>query len=148
VGLLQNVREQVRVKEGERGYDEATLVESFVVLNAAGGECPEDFERLREDAGLAQVMGHEFSSTATALQFLSAFHEEAKIAEAQQRRLLGELACIPEETPPLAGLGRVNRDLVQRCGERCPGQRIATVDQDARMAPSVARGSCSHWKPD
>jgi hypothetical protein len=31
------VREQVRIKERERGYDEATMVESFVVLNAVGG---------------------------------------------------------------------------------------------------------------
>ena len=37
---------------------------------------------------------------------------------------------------PLAGLGRVNRDLVQRCGERCPDQRIATVDQDATIIES------------
>ena len=51
LGLPHSVREQVRVKERERGYDEATFVESFVILHAAGGECPEDFKRLREDAG-------------------------------------------------------------------------------------------------
>jgi hypothetical protein len=28
------------------------MVESFVILNAAGGECLEDFGRLREDGGL------------------------------------------------------------------------------------------------
>jgi hypothetical protein len=129
----------VRVKERERGYDEATWVESFVILNAAGGECPEDFKRLREDAGLAEMIGHELPSPAAALQFLYAFHEEAKIEEAQQRRLPGEIAYIPEETPPLEGLGRVNRDLVQRCGERCPDQRIATVDQDATIIESRKR---------
>ena len=37
LGLPQSVREQVRVKERQRGYDEATFVESFVILNAAGG---------------------------------------------------------------------------------------------------------------
>ena len=47
LGLPQSVREHVRVKERERGYDEASLVESFVILNAAGGECVEDFQRLR-----------------------------------------------------------------------------------------------------
>src|SRR3989442_15858017 len=41
------------VKERQRGYDEATFVESFVILNAAGGECLDDFERLRADPGLA-----------------------------------------------------------------------------------------------
>ncbi len=37
---------------------------------------------------------------------------------------------------PLAGLGQVNRDLVQRFGERRPEQRIATVDQDATIIES------------
>src|ERR1019366_7701709 len=139
LGLPQSVKEHVQVKERERGYDEATLVESFVILNAAGGECAEDFKRLREDAGLAEMLGHELPSPAAALQFLYAFHQEAKIEEAQQRRLPGEIAYIPEETPPLEGLGRVNRDLVQRCGERCPDQRIATVDQDATIIESRKR---------
>jgi hypothetical protein len=139
LGLPQSVKEHVQVKERERGYDEATLVESFVILNAAGGECAEDFKRLREDAGLAEMLGHELPSPAAALQFLYAFHQEAKIEEAQQRRLPGEIAYIPEETPPMEGLGRVNRDLVQRCGERCPEQRIATVDQDATIIASRKR---------
>jgi hypothetical protein len=136
LGLPASVREQVRVKERDRGYDEATFVESFVVLNAAGGECPEDFERLRQDPGLAEMIGHELPSPRAALQFLYAFHEEEKIEEAQQRRLPGEIAYIPEETPPLEGLGRVNRDLVQRFGERCADQRMATVDQDATIIES------------
>jgi hypothetical protein len=47
-----------------------------------------------------------------------------------------QIAYLPEETPPLEGLGRVNRDWVQRCGERCPDQHIATVDQDATIIES------------
>jgi hypothetical protein len=50
--------------------------------------------------------------------------------------LPGEIAYIPEETAPLAGLGRVHRDLVQGCGEGAPEQRIATVDQDATIIAS------------
>ena len=59
-----------------------------------------------------------------------------KIEQAQQRRLPEQIAYIPEETPALEGLGRVNRDLVQRCGERAPDQRLATVDQDATIIES------------
>jgi len=70
LGLPQSVKDHVRVKERERGYDEATFVESFVILSAAGGECLEDFKRLREDAGLAEMLGHELPSPAAALQFL------------------------------------------------------------------------------
>ena len=36
LGLPPSVQEHVGVKERERGYDEATFVESFVILNAAG----------------------------------------------------------------------------------------------------------------
>ena len=136
LGLPPSVQEHVGVKERERGYDEATFVESFVVLHAAGGECPEDFKRLRQDPGLAEMIGHELPSPAAALQFLYAFHADEKIEEAQQRRLPEQIAYIPDETRPLEGLGRVNRDLVQRCRERCPDQRIATVDQDATIIES------------
>jgi hypothetical protein len=136
LGLPRSVKEHVRVKERERGYDEATFVESFVVLNAAGGECPEDFERLRQDPGLAEMIGHALPSPRAALQFLYAFHEDEKIEEAQQRRLPEQIAYIPEETPPLEGLGGVNRDLMQRFGERSPDQRLATVDQDATIIES------------
>jgi hypothetical protein len=139
LGLPQSVKEHVRVKERERGYDEATFVESFVVLNAAGGECPEDFKRLRQDPGLAELVGHGLPSPAAALQFLYGFHEQEKIEAAKQRRLPQQIAFIPDETLPLEGLGRVNRDLVQRCGERCPDQRIATVDQDATIIESHKR---------
>jgi hypothetical protein len=136
LGLPQSIQEHVRVKQRQRGYDEATFVESFVILNAAGGECVEDFERLRQDPGLAEMIGHAVPSPRAALEFLQAFHQEEKIAEAQQRRLPEQIAYIPEETPALEGLGRVNRDLVQRFGERTPDQRIATVDQDATIIES------------
>ena len=136
LGLPQSIQEHVRVKQRQRGYDDATFVESFVILHAAGGECVEDFERLRQDPGLAEMIGHALPSPRAALEFLQAFHQEEKIAEAQQRRLPEQIAYIPEETPALEGLGRVNRDLVQRCGERAPDQRLATVDQDATIIES------------
>jgi hypothetical protein len=44
-GLPGSVKQHVAVKERQRGYDEATFVESFVMLNAAGGECLDDFLR-------------------------------------------------------------------------------------------------------
>jgi hypothetical protein len=136
LGLPLAVRQQVRVKERQRGYDEATMVESFVVLNAVGGECFEDLQRLREDPGLSEMIGHGIPCPEAARQFLYQFHEEEKIEEAKQRRSGDEIAYIPEETEPLKGLGLVNRALVQELGRRCPEQRIATVDQDATIIES------------
>jgi hypothetical protein len=136
LGLPAKVREHVRIKERERGYDEATLVESFIVLNAVGGECFGDFERLREDPGLSEMLGHGIPSPEAARKFLYQFHDEEKIAAAKGRRSGDEKAYIPEESEPLVGLGLVNRALVQELGRRCPEQRIATVDQDATIIGS------------
>ena len=136
LGLPGSVKRHVQVKERERGYDEATFIESFMVLHAAGGECVDDFERLRQDAGLEELIGHEVPSPSAALQFLYQFHDEEKIEEAKRGRAPDEEAYIPEENEALQGLGQVNRDLVQALGQRCPEQKIFTVDQDATIIES------------
>src|SRR5437667_2300488 len=92
LGLAGSVRAHVQVKQRQRGYDEATFVESFVLLNGLGGECLDDFERLREDAGLSELVGHAIPSPAAARQFLYEFHDEGKIEEAKQQRLLDQVA--------------------------------------------------------
>jgi len=80
LGVAQSVKEHVGVKSGTR-YDEATFVESFVVLNAAGGECRRILSAcVRPWSG--EMIGHELPSPAAALQFLYAFHADEKITEA------------------------------------------------------------------
>lgn len=89
-----------------------------------------------EDAGLSELIGHGIPSPEAARQFLYQFHDPDKIEEAKRQRTIEQIAYIPEETAALVGLGLVNRTLVQRLGERCPDQRIATVDQDATIIES------------
>lgn len=139
LGVPASVKHHVRVKERERGYDEASFVESFVILNAAGGECLEDFDRLREDGGLKELIGHEIPSPEAARHFLYQFHDETKITEAQQELPVGQVAYIPGENEALQGLAQVNRDLIRALGQRCPDQKIATVDQDATIIESRKR---------
>ncbi|HMD83853.1 MAG TPA: IS1380 family transposase [Terriglobia bacterium] len=139
LGLPASVKRHVHVKERERGYDEATFVESFVVLNAAGGECLEDFARLREDPGLAELIGHVIPSPQAARHFLYQFHDEDKIIAAKQQLGLGKVAYIPGENEALQGLGQVNRDLMAAAGQRCPDQRMATVDLDSTIIESRKR---------
>jgi hypothetical protein len=59
LGLPASIERHLHIKQRDRRYDEATMVESFVVLNALGGECLEDFTHLREDGGLKEILGHE-----------------------------------------------------------------------------------------
>ena len=133
------VKRNLRLKQRRRGYDEATYVESFVVLNALGGDCLEDFERLKEDEGLAEMLGHEIPSPEAARKFLYQFHEEANIEQAQQELALGQVSYIPAESAPLRGLAQVNRAVVGEVGWRSPDQKIATIDLDATVIESWKR---------
>jgi len=134
-GLVQS---HVQVKQRERGFDEATYVESFLILNAVGGDCLEDFDQLREDGGLKEMLGHEVPSAEAARKFLYQFHEEKKIEQAQQELAPGQVSYIPGENAALAGLGRVNQAMVRELGRRS-GQKIATIDVDGTIIESCKR---------
>ena len=114
-----SVQRHLQIKQRERGFDEATYIESFLVLNAVGGDCLEDFEPLREDAGLAAMLGHPVPSAEAARKFLYQFHDEAKIEQAQRELPSGRVSYIPGESAPLRGLAQVNEDVMQELGRRC-----------------------------
>lgn len=57
LGLAGLVKRHVWIKQRNRGYSESKYVESVVALMAAGGDCLEDIERLRSDAGLKLLLG-------------------------------------------------------------------------------------------
>jgi len=136
LGAGRSVAEHVQLKQRQRGLDEASYVESFVILNAAGGDCLDDFDHLRADTGLAELIGHELPSPEAARKFLYQFHDESKIEEAQQQELaLGRVSYIPRESPALAGLGAVNRDVVRELGRRTQ-DKIGTIDMDATIIES------------
>ena len=139
LGVPGSVKRNVTAKQRERGFDEATMVESFIILNAAGGECLDDFEVLREDEGLSELIGHKFPSPAAARKFLYQFHDEEKMEEARQQLLPGHTAFIPGENEALSGLAEVNRELVQAVGRRCANEKVATVDQDSTIMESRKR---------
>ena len=126
----------VQVKQRQRGLSEGEYVESLVVLHALGGDCVDDLNGLREDAGLGEMLGYVPPSPEAARKFLNHFHEDALIEQAQQALALDRTSYIPEESAPLAGLGEVNRDVIGILGRRCPEQRIATVDLDSTIVES------------
>lgn len=54
----QSANRLLAIKERQRGFDEGTYLESFVLLHASGGDCLEDFEHLRRDRALEQLHDH------------------------------------------------------------------------------------------
>jgi hypothetical protein len=135
LGLPASVKRNVPLKQRQRGFDEATYVESFVILNAAGGECLDDFAHLRKDA-VSELIGHELPSPEAARKFLYQFHEEQKVEQAKQHLPTGKTSYIVEESEALRGLAQVNTDLVWELARRGEPQRIATVDLDSTVIES------------
>ncbi len=141
-----SVKRNLALKQRDRGFDEATFVESFLVLNAAGGDCLEDFDCLREDRGLAVMLGHEVPSPEAARKFLYHFHDPKKMDQAQGELAAGEVSYVPEESLPLRGLAQVNQDVVRELARRCAGERIATIDMDATVIESWKREAKSTYE--
>jgi hypothetical protein len=134
-----SVKRNLTLKQRDRGFDEATYIESFLVLNAAGGDCLEDFDCLREDRGLAAMLGHAVPSPEAARKFLYQFHDPEKIEQAQRDLPVGEVSYVPEDSMALRGLAQVNQDVVRELARRCAGERIATIDMDATVIESWKR---------
>ena len=83
------------------------------------------------------MLGYEPPSPEAARKFLYQFHDQEKIAAAQQQQLeLQRASIIPGESEALAGRAAVNRDLGGELGRRCADQKIATVDLDATIIES------------
>ncbi len=78
LGTGYSAAQHTHIRQRQRGLDEASYVESFVVLNAAGGDCLDDFERLRADGGLAELIGHELPSPEAARNSCVSFTMRAR----------------------------------------------------------------------
>ncbi len=132
IGLPQSIRKHLPLQKRPGQYEEADYVESFISVFAAGGDCFDDFQLLRQDPAL-QKLGLKVPSPESARFFVNAFHAEEKFCA----RLPKE-AFIPEETPWLQGLAKVNRDLVSKATSgKSPWQ--ATLDIDATVIESDKR---------
>lgn len=83
LGQSQNVESSVPLKERQRGFSKAQMVQSLVMLLAAGGESVADIERQSAAPGLPEILGHQIPSSETALKFLKSSHYESKLSEAK-----------------------------------------------------------------
>jgi hypothetical protein len=131
----------VLVKERARGFTAGQQVESLVLLHAAGGDCMQDIEPLRQDSGVAKMLGYVPPSQRCVADFLEAFHDPNKVEQARaQAQRQERLSFIPEETDALLGLGLTARGVVLAIAglSKQPHTR-ATVDQDATIIESHKR---------
>ncbi len=131
----------VGIKQRSRGFTVGQQVESLVVLHAAGGDCMQDMERLRQDGGVTKMLGYAAPGERCVADFLEAFHDPEKVAQARaQAQRQKHLSFIPEETSALWGLRQVARGIVRAiAGRSKKPETRATVDQDATIIESHKR---------
>jgi hypothetical protein len=130
LGVAATIDAEVPVKQRQRGLPPSHVIESLIALWVSGGDRCQDLATLREDQALATLLGHVVPAATTVRDFLEAFHVEAGPLWGA-----GPEATIPEESAPLAGLGRANRTLVAGL-QRGARERTATLDVDATLVAS------------
>lgn len=135
-GAAAVVDAQSELKRRARGLSASQMVESLLALWACGGEPAEDLDRLREEAGLALLLGHKLPAAQTARDFLARF-------EAPDLPLLsapGQRGLVRQESAALIGLWQANRAILADIQARVP-QRLATLDIDATVLASSKRAA-------
>lgn len=148
--LRDSIEQHVGLRRGRQGWTDSELITSLILLNVAGGDCVEDLRVLESDEGFCQVLGHtrlsglrrqerreqvgrwrkarerSVPSPSAVFRYLSQFS-----VVGQQAGISGR-AHIPVPGPGLAGLSRVNADMLAFI-DRCRRSEVATLDMDATL---------------
>ena len=74
LGIPAMIEANLPLRKRERGFSEAQIIESVVLLQVAGGECPEDIRVLADDACLER--GGTSAGHGNAGEFLERFHDK------------------------------------------------------------------------
>jgi hypothetical protein len=147
LGVAGAVRTSLHLRRHNATYNEAMMVESAVLLIAAGGDCMEDMNALRKDAALTQMLGYSsLPSTDTLRAFLQEFHDDACMKRAQAALSPGEKARMVPESEALIALGNVQAHLVHELCARHPKVTVATLEADATIIESTKAEALPHYK--
>src|SRR5450759_3231646 len=141
------VAANLQLKQRDRGYSEGQYVESIVLLQTAGGECPEDMSLIADDACLERGLGFALPKTGAVRAFLNRFHD--KDLEATRPRREEQKSFIMPSSKPVQGLQSVLAGGVRRTAQLYAKQgqalRLATVDQDATIIESHKENALAHY---
>jgi Transposase DDE domain group 1 len=136
------------LKQRQRGYAEAEFIEALVLLQTAGGDCPEDIQLLTGDSCLDRGLGFAIPKVSALRTFLERFHdadlEEARPPRAQQK------SFILPSSRAVQALQQVQAGGVQQIAKLYAQQgrslTIATVDQDATIIESHKQAALPHYE--
>ena len=148
LGVPALVAANLSLRKRQRGFAEAQLIESICLLQAVGGECPEDMHLLAGDTGLERGLGYSPPKATAVREFLERFHD--KDLEKLRPDREDQKSFIFPSSKPVAALQEVQSGLVRRIAklydQAGQGQRIATVDQDATIIESHKEAAYWHYE--
>jgi hypothetical protein len=142
------VAANLKLKKRERGCSDAQYIESIVLLQTAGGDCPEDMSLLAGDDCLERGLGFALPKTGAVRAFLNRFHDQ-ELAAARPAREVQKSFIMPS-SKPVQGLQSVLAGGVRRTAklyaEQGQALRLATVDQDATIIESHKESALAHYE--
>jgi hypothetical protein len=148
LGLPDLIAANLPLRQRQRGFAEAQLLESLVLLQAVGGECPEDIGLLAKDTCLERGLGYAVPKATAVREFLERFHDK-ELEKLRPKRAVQKSFIFPSSGPVsalqnvLAGSVRRIAQLDEKEGR---GQGIATVDQDATIIESHKAAAYAHYE--
>ncbi len=142
------VAANLKLKKRQRGCSDAQYIESLVLLQTAGGDCPEDMSVLAGDDCLERGLGFNLPKTGAVRAFLNRFHDQ-DLELGRPRREVQKSFIMPS-SEPVRGLQSVLAGGVRRSAKLYEEQgqplRIATVDQDATIIESHKENALAHYE--
>jgi hypothetical protein len=148
LGLPGLISANLCLRKRQRGFSEAQFIESLTLLQAVGGECPDDMGLLTKDDCLERGLGYPPPKPTAVREFLERFHD--KELEKQRPAREVQKSFIFPSSAPVAALQEVQAGMVRRVAklyERAgQAQRIATVDQDATIIESHKQAAYYHYE--
>jgi len=138
----------LQLKSRQRGYEEAQFIETVMLLQAVGGDCPEDLSLLNHDPMLGRALGYDLPKVTAVRNFLERFHDE-ELALKRPARQEQKSFIMPASTG-LQRLQDVQAGVIRRIAQKYvtqgQSQSIATVDQDATIIESHKRAALAHYE--
>jgi len=148
LGLPGMIEANLPLRKRQRGFSEAQIIESLVMLQVAGGECPEDLGLLAGDSCLERGLGYAPPKATAAREFLERFHDQ-ELEKLRPARTEQKSFIFPA-SGPVSALQAVQAGCVRRIAqlyeEQGQRQTIATIDQDATIIESHKRSALFHYE--
>jgi hypothetical protein len=148
LGVPAMIEANLCLKARKRGFTEGQFIEAAILLQTAGGDCPEDVALLTDDSCLARGLGFEIPRSTALRTFLDRFHDEG-LAELRPPREEQKSFIMPS-SEPVEGLQQVQAGMVRRIAhlyaKNGQAQTIATVDQDATIIESHKLAAQYHYE--